>query len=121
VETLIAILIPVLIQIESSGNDLAVGDGGKSIGCLQISAAYWADGCGYGGYHWDYPKGAYNRQKSIKVTTTYLAMAGKHYERVTGKKATMEVLARCHNGGFSGYKKDCTLKYWARVKKELEK
>ena len=31
-----AILLAVLIQVESSGNNTAVGDNGKSVGCLQI-------------------------------------------------------------------------------------
>ena len=33
------------------------------------------------------------------------------YERKTGKKASLEVLASIHNGGSNGWKKEATLKY----------
>ena len=35
-EALLAVLIPVLIQVESSGNNDAVGDNGRAVGCLQM-------------------------------------------------------------------------------------
>ena len=36
-------LLDALIQVESNGNDKAIGDNGKAIGCLQIWKIYWTD------------------------------------------------------------------------------
>ena len=36
-------LVNAIIQVESSGNDDAIGDNGKAIGCLQIWQPYWFD------------------------------------------------------------------------------
>jgi len=41
-------------QVESGGNDQAVGDGGTSRGPYQISRAYWEDACEQIGSYWDY-------------------------------------------------------------------
>jgi hypothetical protein len=119
-EALISLLIPALIMIESSGNDQAVGDGGKAIGCLQIWEPYWQDGTEYLGVDWPY-EDAYDRDRAIKVTKAYLTRYGRHYERTQGKRVTLEVLARIHNGGPNGWNKSATDKYWDKVRKELDK
>ena len=36
-----------------------------------------------------------------------------------GHKATAEDIARIHNGGLNGFKKQATEKYWVKVKAEL--
>jgi len=49
----------------------------------------------------------------------------KHYGYLACKQTkvlpTYETLARIHNGGPDGWRKQCTVSYWLRVKKELEK
>ena len=40
-------------------------------------------------------------------------------ERRLGRKVTQEDIARIHNGGPNGYKKESTEKYWSKVKKIL--
>ena len=119
-EALIIQLLPLLIQIESSGNDKAIGDKGLARGCLQIHRGYWQDGCERLKVDWNYEEGSFDRVKSIKVAYAYLVRYGKAYEKLTGKKATPEVLARIHNGGPLGWKKDATKKYWLKVKKLLD-
>ena len=37
-----------------------------------------------------------------------------------GRKPTNEDIARIHNGGPNGYKKESTLKYWKKVEKCLQ-
>lgn len=126
-EALITILIPLLIQVESSGNDLAKGDNGASRGCLQISRAYWTDGCQELGVDWDYDTDVWSRSKSIKITRAVLLRSARFYKRKTGRTATLEVLARCHNGSYYGWSKKYpkkyanTTKYWLKIRKELEK
>ena len=46
-----------------------------------------------------------------------------HYATVErlGRVATLEDLARIHNGGPNGWRKKCTEKYWKKVKIELER
>jgi hypothetical protein len=62
----------------------------------------------------------HDREKAEAVAVAYLTRWGKHYERRTGRKATLEVLARIWNGGPRGWQKMATGKYWAKVKAVLE-
>ena len=124
-EALLTVLIPLLITVESQGNDLAQGDmrNGRymAIGCLQIWPDYWTDGTEYLKVDWEY-KDAYKRSRAIEVAKAYLTRYGKHYERTTGNKATLEVLSRSHNGGPQGWNPEYpekygnTTKYWNKVK-----
>jgi hypothetical protein len=118
--SLIILLIPALIQVESGGRADAIGDGGKAAGVLQIHKAYWEDGCKAAGVNWPY-SWAKKPDKAKVVAGAYLKKYGKLYEQKTGKKATMEVLARIHNGGLNGYRYKSTIKYWEKVRKELKK
>ena len=99
-------------QVESHGNDKAVGDGGKAIGPYQIWHAYWKDATEFdktlGGSYQD----CYNPQYASKVVRAYMA-------RYAPKGASLETLARIHNGGPKGHQKEATLAYWAKVQKEL--
>ena len=109
--TTISNLISALIIVESSGNDMAIGDNGKAIGPLQIHKAVVLDvnritGASY--RHQDMT----NRAQARAVCEAYL----KHY----GRGATPEQLARRWNGGPSGDKKQATDAYWAKVKKHLK-
>ena len=112
-------IISALIQVESKGNDLAIGDSGKAVGCLQIWNVVIQDVNRV--YHTTYKAtDRTDRKKSIEICRKYLAYWGKHYEKVTGKTCTLEVLSRIWNGGPNGWKKDSTIKYWNKVKKELK-
>ena len=99
-------------QVESHGNDKAVGDGGKAIGPYQIWHSYWKDATEFdktlGGSYQD----CYNPQYASKVVRAYMA-------RYAPKGASLETLARIHNGGPKGHQKEATLAYWAKVQKEL--
>jgi hypothetical protein len=104
-------LITALIIVESSGNDLAVGDGGKAIGPLQIHKAVIVDvnritGSSY--RHQDMT----NRAQARAVCEAYL--------KAYGKGATPEQLARRWNGGPRGDTRPSTEAYWAKVKKHLK-
>ena len=114
-KTLILTLLPLIAQVESSNNPTAVGDDGLAIGLYQIHECYWIDGCESLGVDWPY-QDAYDPVKAKQVVIAYLTRYGKHYERVTGKKVTLEVLARIHNGGPAGWKKGATNKYWRKIK-----
>lgn len=109
--TTISNLISALIIVESSGNDMAVGDNGRAIGPLQIHRGVVLDvnritGSTY--RHQDMT----NRAPARAVCEAYL--------KAYGKGATPEQLARRWNGGPTGDRKSATLPYWAKVKKHLK-
>ena len=116
-EKLLVLLIPLLIQVESGGNNQAIGDGGNAVGCLQIWKIVVDDVNRIQKDEVFTYADRTDRQKSVRMAQIYLTHYGNHYERKTGHMANMEVLARCWNGGPSGYKKQSTVKYWNKVKK----
>jgi muramidase (phage lysozyme) len=111
--------------VESRNDPKAVGDGGAAIGIYQIHQGYWQDAVDFdkslGGSYND----CFNPEYAERVVRAYL----KRYAPVD---ATVEQLARIHNGGCNILKKqhskkpkekkawDNTTKYWNKIKKELE-
>lgn len=119
-ETTISIitLLLAMIQVESSGNDNAIGDNGASWGCLQLQAAYVQDAAEYANQDWTH-KDAFDRETAMEITMAYMARYAT--EKRLGHKPTVEDIARIHNGGPNGYNKKATEKYWLKVKAELKK
>jgi hypothetical protein len=110
-------LLDALIQVESSGRDDAVGDGGKAIGCLQIWQPYWYDATEFSGIGGSY-KDCYNRAYAKRIVDAYM----KRYAReawTSTTKFNAEKCARIHNGGPKGHLKKATEKYWKKVDKLL--
>ena len=95
-------------QIESGGNDSAVGDGGRSVGPYQCGLLAWLDG---GGKREDYPRLAYDRAATERIMVRYWERYGA---------ATDEAKARTWNGGPRGMNKKATLAYWTKVRKEMQ-
>ena len=107
-------LIKAIHQVETSGRLGPIkGDNGAALGPLQIHKAYHADSGIPGPYSqcadYDY---------SVRVFKAYMARYAT--VRRLGRKATAQDIARIHNGGPNGYKRNSTLAYWAKVKKELK-
>ena len=112
-------LLGAIEQVESRGNTTAIGDSGKAYGVYQIHESYVQDVNRISGKNFTHAD-AFDKDKAKEMVEIYLNHYGKSYEKKTGKKATNEVLARIHNGGPNGYKKDATKKYWNKVNKELK-
>ena len=115
------LLIAALIQVETHGNDIAIGDNGKSHGCLQIQQGCLDDVNKY--YKTSYVRNdCYDRKKSIAICRMYLVIYGKAYQKRSHEVPTMEVYARIWNGGYAGYLEgtEKTDGYWRKVKEELE-
>lgn len=106
-------LLEAIAIVESNKNDNAVGDNGKSIGRYQIQKAYWKDAVEHkpniGG---EYEDILGNYEYSTTIVYAYWDRYGKRvgYD--------FESLARIHNGGPTGYKKESTVDYWKKVKTE---
>lgn len=96
-------------QVESGGDDRAVGDGGRSRGPYQIGRAYWRDG---GGNPADYDRLVWGRAACEQIMLRYWQRYGA---------TTDEQRARMHNGGPRGMKIGATVKYWQRIQTELKK
>jgi hypothetical protein len=110
--TTLSNLITALIAVESSGNDLAIGDQGRAIGCLQIHRGVVQDVNRFTGSHYRW-EAMTNRVQARAVCEAYL----QHY----GKDCTAEQLARKWNGGGpSGEKKQATEAYWLKVQRNLK-
>ena len=112
-------LVDAIIMVESNGNDEAVGDNGNAIGCLQIWKIYHTDAVERSDIGGSY-KDCYTRAYAIKVFDAYM----RRYAReawTDPKQFDAEKVARIHNGGPRGYRKDATQKYWGKVLTELNR
>lgn len=110
-----------LAQVESRGDDRAVGDNGQALGRYQIHQAYWKDAVSFdasiGGSYKDVTDPTY----AGRVVSAYFRRYGKSYL----ENSDWESLARLHNGGPGIFKRKAskawenTSKYWSRVKAAL--
>ncbi|MHC4514258.1 MAG: lysozyme family protein [Planctomycetota bacterium] len=101
-------------MVESGGRTEKVptGDGGKSIGPLQISRAYWKDS-GVPGRYEDCVHLGYSK----RVVAAFM----QRWQPAAWARHDAEVIARLHNGGPRGMRKQATIRYWEKVRKVLER
>ena len=111
-------LILAIILVESGGDPLAMGDGGKSIGCMQIQQQVIEDVNKAYKLNFVWPDDAYDSTKSQLIFYKYVNYWG---ERNFGRKPTLEEAARIWNGGPDGYREVETKLYWNKVRKALDK
>ena len=116
---LIIILLPLLAQVESGSNPDAIGDNGKAVGIYQLHKCVVDDVNEIYSMEFKYSD-RFKPQLAKVIAQLYLRYWGIQYEKKTGKKVTLEVLARCFNGGPKGYKKESTVKYWNKIKKVMK-
>jgi len=97
-------------QVESAGDDMALGDGGRSVGPYQCGSAAWVDGGGNAG---DWPRLAYSRVDTEAVMLAYW----KRYAATTDEQK-----ARCWVAGprWRTRARDASGKYWNKVKLALD-
>lgn len=107
----IAVVLAVLIQVESGGNDKAVGDGGRAVGVLQAHRCAVDEANRIvGERRWRYSD-RYDRQKSIAICRATLA---RHWRR--GVTDPVKLCCKWRNP----YGKRAPLWYRKRVEKALE-
>ena len=113
-------LVQALIQVESQGNDSAIGDvnlGEPSIGVLQIRPIMIREvnrilKLKRSEIRFK-RKDRFSREKSIQM---FLIWKEFHH-----KDSDFETIARNWNGGPKGYQRSSTLHYWNKVEIELNK
>ena len=109
-------LIPALIQVESKGDDYAIGDThleNKAYGPLQIRKPYITDVNEVAGTNYTAEQMRGNRKLSIWAFNIYMKRWAT--EQRLGKKPTNQDIARIHNGGPNGWKSPDTVSYWEKV------
>lgn len=90
------------------------GDNGKAIGMYQIWKAYWIDACEYD------PSLKAGKYEDCRTDEKYARRVVIAYLSRYGKGKSAKDLARIHNGGPRGHRKDATLEYWSKVEDAME-
>ena len=103
-------LIDAIIYVESRGNEKAHNIKEDAVGCLQIRPIMLKEVNRLLGYNKYKLSNRWSKDKSIEMFNVI---------KENTKNPTNEKLARNWNGGWNGYKKQSTLKYWYKVKKQL--
>jgi hypothetical protein len=114
-ESMNAILLSALMAVETGGErnpDLAIGDGGRAIGCLQIHRAVVLDVNRIAGTHYTHDQMT-NRVAASRVCEIYLDHYGRGLDDISR--------ARVWNSGPRGHLKDCSRAYGERVRVAMEK
>ena len=100
--------------VESGGEEypeVCIGDGGDAVGAYQIHKIYVDDANRIVGWDKFLYADRWDRDNSREMTSIVI----QHYG-----KGDFETMARIHNGGPNGWKKESTKKYWNKVKIRLE-
>ena len=103
-------LIEAIIYVESRGDINAYNAKENAVGCLQIRPIMLREVNRLLGYNKYKLTDRWNKEKSIEMFN----VIKEHTTNPTDEK-----LARNWNGGWNGYKKQSTLKYWHKVKQQL--
>jgi hypothetical protein len=105
-------LLDAMYTVESKRGKELVGDGGRAIGPYQIWREYWQDAV-----EWDKTIGGSYKDCMDKAYSEKIVRA--YWARYAPKGATVEQLARIHNGGPKGHTRNATLKYWQKIVKAM--
>jgi len=104
-------LITAIIQVESGGDTLAYNSKEDAVGCLQIRPIMVREVNRLLGKDSFKLKDRWSKAKSIQMFNIL---------RSHLKGASDEQIARVWNGGYNGHKKQNTIKYWNKVKKNIK-
>lgn len=105
-------------KVETGGEadpNNAVGDNGKALGAYQIWYDYWADAVEHR------PDLKARGYKAVKDPAYAREIIKAYMDRYAPDGATWEDLARIHNGGPKGHRRNSTKAYWVKVQKHLKK
>ena len=103
-------LIDAIIYVESKGDIKAHNISEDAVGCLQIRPIMLREVNRLLGYNKYQLTDRWSKVKSIEMFNVI---------KQNTTNPTNEKLARNWNGGWNGYKKQSTLKYWHKVKEQL--
>jgi soluble lytic murein transglycosylase-like protein len=104
-------LIEAIMQVESGGDTLAYNSKEDAVGCLQIRPIMVREVNRLLGKDSFTLSDRWSKVKSIQMFNVL---------RSNIKEASNEKIARVWNGGYNGHKKQSTIKYWNKVKKQIK-
>ena len=104
-------LIAAIIQVESGGDTLAYNLAEDAVGCLQIRPIMVREINRLLGKDSFTLYDRWSKAKSIQMFNIL---------RSHLKGASDEEIARTWNGGYNGHKKQSTIKYWKKVRKQIK-
>jgi hypothetical protein len=113
-------LVDAIIQVESGGNDWAIGDRTlqySAYGPMQIRWPCVSDVNKMFGTSYRAKQCLGDRAVSLDIFIKYMEIYANR--GILGFEPTNETYARCWNGGPKGYKNKSTVAYWNKVKKYL--
>ena len=105
------VLIEAIIEVESGNDTLAYNSKEDAVGCLQIRPIMVREVNRLLGKDSFKLKDRWSKAKSIEMFNVL---------RSHTNNPTNEKLARNWNGGYTGHKKQSTIKYWNKVKKQIK-
>ena len=117
-------LLNAMQYVESKGDSCAKGDNGQSLGAYQIMKGYYDDAAEFnpslkdGGYTYNNVVGLGGKEYSERVMMSFIERYATP-ERL-GRTPTYEDIARIHNGGPNGFRRDSTLPYRDKVNECLQ-
>ena len=107
-------------RLRERGARGAKGDKGKALGPYQIWNIYWQDAAVPGR---EYREVLHDKKLSELVVERYMQRYARgslrRLQRGTGTLKDVEVVARIHNGGPKGHRRESTLGYWSKARKEV--
>ena len=104
-------LLAAIAQVESSGDPNAVNEKENAVGLYQIRPIYLKDVNRILGYQYFKLADRYDPEYSKQIVSAYLLYYGRN--------KSLEAMARIHNGGPKGYKRECTKQYWALIQRVM--
>jgi len=111
----ITTLLDAIIQVESRGDSLTIGDNGKAVGILQIHPITVRDVNRILEKRGDTIRYTYEDRTSQTKSIEMFFIWKSYYHT----NSDFETIARCWNGGPSGMNKSATEYYWSKVETEL--
>jgi hypothetical protein len=103
-------LLSAIAKVESGGNSKAYNAKENAAGLYQIRPIYLKDVNRFSKEQFTLAD-RFDPAKARRIVIAYL----EHY----CKGKSFEYMARCHNGGATGYQKQSTIAYWQKVKAYL--
>lgn len=110
-------IVEILKQVESLGNNKAIGDNGRAYGILQIHNIYVVEVNQR--YNTSYTHSdMFQENCAEEVFYLYMQYASERFCNKYNRAPTEEEIVRMHNGGlYRGYRIKATLKYYKRYLK----
>lgn len=87
------------------------GDQGRALGPLQIHRAYWHDAV----QHDKSLGGRYEDVADLRYAVLIVDAYMRRYAPAAYRRRDLQTMARVHNGGPSGHRKQSTLRYWSKL------